>query len=218
MILSDSLVYHQENGEQQTCWKNQNWCLSGLLLLCCAQSCPTLRDPMDRSPLGSSVHGIFQARILERVAIFFSNGISQPRDQTHISWVSCIGKWILHHYATWKAHIRGRQSFWWCWLRIGCYWLPSFHSPFILFSPGFNWVLSTRISCTSGESSPSPHSQRWTLACAHSSIPWTLWLASVPGKHLLGASEKEASPPLFFLWLFVFSQRLSWRSSLFSVD
>ena len=34
-----------------------------------AQSCPTLSDPMDRSPPGSSVHGIFQARVLEWVAI-----------------------------------------------------------------------------------------------------------------------------------------------------
>ena len=38
-----------------------------------AQSCPTLCDPMDCSPSGSSVHGIFQARILEWVAISFSN-------------------------------------------------------------------------------------------------------------------------------------------------
>ena len=37
-----------------------------------AQSCPTLRDPMDCSPPGSSVHGIFQARVLEWVAIAFS--------------------------------------------------------------------------------------------------------------------------------------------------
>ena len=37
------------------------------------QSCPTLRDPMDCSPTGSSVHGIFQARVLEWVAIAFSN-------------------------------------------------------------------------------------------------------------------------------------------------
>ena len=36
------------------------------------QSCLTLRDPMDRSLLGSSVHGIFQARTLEWVAIAFS--------------------------------------------------------------------------------------------------------------------------------------------------
>ena len=37
-----------------------------------AQSCPTLRDPMDCSPLGSSIHGIFQARVLEWGAIAFS--------------------------------------------------------------------------------------------------------------------------------------------------
>ena len=38
-----------------------------------AQSCPALCDPMDCSPPGSSVHGILQARILEWVAISFSN-------------------------------------------------------------------------------------------------------------------------------------------------
>ena len=37
-----------------------------------AQSCPTLSDPMDCSPLGSSIHGIFQARVLEWGAITFS--------------------------------------------------------------------------------------------------------------------------------------------------
>jgi len=37
-----------------------------------AQSCPTLRDPMDYSLPGSSVHGIFQARVLEWGAIAFS--------------------------------------------------------------------------------------------------------------------------------------------------
>ena len=51
------------------------------------QSCPTLSDPMDCSLLGFSLHGILQARILEWVAISFSRGASQPRDQT---WVSCI--------------------------------------------------------------------------------------------------------------------------------
>ena len=44
------------------------------------QSCPTLCDPMDRSLPGSSVHVIFQARVLEWVAISFSRGFSQPRD------------------------------------------------------------------------------------------------------------------------------------------
>ena len=50
------------------------------------QSCPTLCNPMDSSPPGSSVHGI-QARLLEGVAISFSRGSSRPRDWT---WFSCI--------------------------------------------------------------------------------------------------------------------------------
>ena len=53
-----------------------------------AQSCPTLRDPMDCSPPGSSVHGILQARILEPVAIFFSRGSSQPWDRTQFSHIA----------------------------------------------------------------------------------------------------------------------------------
>ena len=52
-----------------------------------AQSCPTLCDPIDCSLPHSFVHGIFQARVLERVAISFSMGSSQPRDRT---WVSRI--------------------------------------------------------------------------------------------------------------------------------
>ena len=51
------------------------------------QSCPTLCNPMDCSLAGSSIHGIFQARILEWVAISFSRRSSWPRDWT---WVSRI--------------------------------------------------------------------------------------------------------------------------------
>ena len=50
-----------------------------------ARSPPTVCDPMDHSLPDSSVHGIFQARILEWVAVSFSRGSSRPRDQT---WVS----------------------------------------------------------------------------------------------------------------------------------
>ena len=52
-----------------------------------AQLCPTLCNPVDYSPPGSSVHGSLQARILEWIVISYSRGSSQPRDQT---WVSCI--------------------------------------------------------------------------------------------------------------------------------
>ena len=72
-------------------------------VLSCAQLCLTLCDPMDDSLPGSSVHGIFQARILEWVVISFSRGSSQPRDWTHVSWASCIGQGLLHRFTTWEA-------------------------------------------------------------------------------------------------------------------
>ena len=58
------------------------------------KSCPTLCDPMDCSPPGSSLPGVFQARILEWVTTSFSRGSSQPRYQTHISYISCIGRQV----------------------------------------------------------------------------------------------------------------------------
>ena len=61
-------------------------------LICCrclvAQSCPTLCNPTDSSPPGSSVHGISQARILEWVAMPFSRGSSWPRNRTRVSWIA----------------------------------------------------------------------------------------------------------------------------------
>ena len=56
-----------------------------------AQLCLTLCDPMNCSPPGSSVHGILPARTLEWLAIPFSKGSSQPRDQTQVSCI--VGDW-----------------------------------------------------------------------------------------------------------------------------
>ena len=53
------------------------------------QSCPILRDPTDCNPTGSFVHGIFQAGILEWVAIPFSRGSSWPSDQTQATCIAC---------------------------------------------------------------------------------------------------------------------------------
>jgi len=75
-------------------------CEYGLRVCSVAQECPTLCSPMDCSPSGSSVHGILQARILEWVAMPSSRGYSPPSDRTH---VSCIGRRILYHWATWEA-------------------------------------------------------------------------------------------------------------------
>ena len=60
------------------------------------QSCLTLGDPMDCNLPGSSIHGILQARILEWVAKPSSRGSSQPRDQTLVSYVSCIVTLVLY--------------------------------------------------------------------------------------------------------------------------
>ena len=79
----------------------------------CAKSlqyCLTLWDPMDYSPPGSSVHGVLQARILEWVATPSSRASSRPRDRIRISYVSCTGRWVLYHWATWE----GIASFWKC--------------------------------------------------------------------------------------------------------
>ena len=69
----------------------------------CVQSGLILCDPMDCSLQGSSVHGNSQARILEWVAISSSSGSSWPRDQAHVSCISCIGRWVFYHWATWEA-------------------------------------------------------------------------------------------------------------------
>ena len=78
-------------------------CTPTFVLLCvCAKSlsCVQLCDPMDWSPPGFSVHGIFQARILEWVVISYSRGSSLPRDRTCVSYVYCIGRQILYYCAT----------------------------------------------------------------------------------------------------------------------
>ena len=79
------------------------------------QSCPTFCDSMDCSPPGSSVHGLVQARILEWAAISFSRGSSRPRNQTCLSYGSCICRRVLYHWChkeltCWKRH--------WCWERL----------------------------------------------------------------------------------------------------
>ena len=58
--------------------------------LCClvAKSYPTLCEPMDCRPPGSSVHEVSQARVLEWVAVAFSRGSSWSRDQTQVSYLA----------------------------------------------------------------------------------------------------------------------------------
>ena len=87
-------------------------------------------DLMDYSPPGSSVHGTFQLRTLEPVAIFYSRVSSQPRDQVHISCISWIGRWLLSHVSHLESQNMGtdHQN------RIKC-------SDCLLQKHFFNWVI-----------------------------------------------------------------------------
>ena len=67
-----------------------------------------LCDPMGYSLPGSSVHGVLQARLLEWVAKAISRGSSQPRDWTCISYVTCIGRWVLWLYKE-LLHIKKKK-------------------------------------------------------------------------------------------------------------
>ena len=65
-------------------------------VLCSVMSNSDSCEPMDCSPPDPSVHGIFQARILEWVAISYSRGSSPPRNRTQVSCTSCTGRQILY--------------------------------------------------------------------------------------------------------------------------
>ena len=113
-----------------------------------AQSCPTLCDPMDCSLPRSSVHGIFQARVLEWVAIAFSRGSSQPKDRTQVSCIVgrrftvwaitlstvqvpyfCLGKGVPEAWVLSELFFSGGFIYCWGWapllLLLYCLCLPS---------------------------------------------------------------------------------------------
>ena len=99
-----SKVVKRMKDEPQRRWENickaciqKKTCTTEVKVLA-AQSCPTLCNPMNCSPPASSARGILQARILEWVSISSSRGFAQPRVQTQVSCISCIGRQVLYHW------------------------------------------------------------------------------------------------------------------------
>ena len=88
--------------------KNFKWCIAAALSLIhfVTLSCQSLCDPVDCSLPRFSVHGIFQARVLEWVAVSFSKGSSGPRDQNRVSHIvgsrSGEGNGNPLQYSCWK--------------------------------------------------------------------------------------------------------------------
>ena len=145
-------------------------------LCMCVQSCPTLCNPVDCSLPGSSVHGIFQAKLLGWVAISYSRGSSHPQGQTRISWVSCIGRQTLYHWATWEAHLSPTTNL--------CLWAAS--------TSGLN------LRCSFCKSSPATWTSLLFLQpCQHIPSSEPLPLAfSLPGT-LSPRGSRDMLPPLF---------------------
>ena len=161
-----------------------------ILILCIyTQLCLTLWGPMDCSPPGSYVHGISQARILEWVAVSFYRGSSEPRDWAHVFCISCIGRQILYHCATWEAQILYTVL---CLVAQLCLTLCN---PMDCSTPGFpvhhqlpeftqthvHWV-SEAIQPSHPLSSPSPHTLnlsqhqglfKWVILCIRRPKYWS---------------------------------------------
>ena len=95
-----------------------------------AQSCPTLRDPMVCSLSGSSIHGIFQARVLEWGAIAFSDFVHNSLIILCLSALSGV----TSHFHFWFCWFDSSLSLsWWIWLKI-------YHSVYLLKEPAFSFI------------------------------------------------------------------------------
>ena len=115
--------------------------ISHLYICLVAHLCLTLCSSMDCCPLGSSIHGISQARILEWVASLYSRGSSWPRYRTRVSCVSCTDRQVIHHYRHPYVYVCSLALEPPCHLLLhptplGCHrapaWAPSLHSNFLL--------------------------------------------------------------------------------------
>ena len=168
-ILCDSRVYLGRRG-----WVHMTpRCVHAMLLQWCLIPCRS----MDCSPPGFTVYGILQARIMEWVAMPSSRGSSQPRDWTHVSYVSCTGRQVLTTSATWEApqHMSNRiHSLEWMWVycevcqllsRVWIFvtpWTEAHQAPLSWDSPGMNTgmgchALLQRISPIQGLNPGLPH-------------------------------------------------------------
>ena len=113
------------------------------------QSCPILCDPMDCSIPGSSVQGIFQARVLEWVPLSFIKGTSRPRDQTQVSHIAGrrftsepSGKIFTHKIHEYLAIALGFYN---PWLISPGNFIRWANWPLV---KGMHWLLSSVLSCT----------------------------------------------------------------------
>ena len=157
-------------------------CKECFMMFSVSQTCLTIWDGVNCRPLGSSVHGIFEAKLLEWVAISCSRGSSWPRDQTHISCISCIGRRILYHQATLEAQFSCTYTHY--------------------FSYSFHYALSPDIECSSlcstvdlvTNMSLFSKLMRWHVWVPYP-VPgtWWAWVLATSSTHLAGKHSLDFS-------------------------
>ena len=156
-----------------------------------AQLCPTLCNPMDCSPPGSSFHGILQARILERVAISFSRRSSQPRYWT---WVSCIASRFLTVWATGEAPgTISVHSVHWFFHSSNHLWARCFYNPHFVDEEectgklnNFLWITQLQSETESEPRNLAPEPTCWSLFL----VIW-LWLSPTEISAKVDRTAKE---------------------------
>ena len=191
------------------CW-NLAWGIFSITLLACdnvrrevAQLCPTLCSPMDCNPPGSSVHGIFQAWILEWVAISFSRWSSQPRDRTQVSRTADrrLTIWATREALAWEV-----SAIVWCFEHYLA--LPFFGIGMktdLFQSCGHCWVFQIcwHIKCSAFKI--------WKSSTGIPSPPLAFFIVLFPKAHLTSHSKMSSSSWVITPWLSV-----SWRYFLYS--
>ena len=100
-IYPNRSVFHCKMGIPASCPKR--WYGSNTHSHACVQSCPTLCDTMDCSPLGSCVHGFSRQEHWSGLSFPFPGTLPDPLIELDSYRTSCIGRRILYHWATWEA-------------------------------------------------------------------------------------------------------------------
>ena len=148
-----------------------------------------LSNLMDCIQAGSSVHGNFQARILDWVAISYFRWSSQPKYHIWVSCVSCISRQILYHCTTWETlgllqDLANQNS-------------PGFQAEFFFFFGCPSWQ---------GYGFPSSHVWMWELDYKESWVQnWCFWIVLL-GKTLespLDCKEIQPVHPKDQSWVFI---------------
>ena len=124
------------------------------------QSCPTLCDPVDYGSPGSSVRGIFQARIQEWFAMPSFRGSSWPRDRTHIFYVSCTGRQVFFFFLPLVPPGKSER-----WKALSC--VQVFATSWTIQSTEFSrpfWSGVGRLSLLRGSSQPRDQTQVFHIA------------------------------------------------------